>query len=185
MVEVSYACQCKAPDRRRVLKLSKEKNIDKITVKDIVDECGISRQSFYYHFQDILEVIEWSAEQAFQKLLERSMETDDAEAVFQDFITASDEASAMLRKLLNSQKREQVERLMVRSVRAYLQELIRRKGPIADIPYEDAEAALSFCTYGIVGLLLEYCEKKDVDRERLARQMYRLLTGRMAERRGA
>ena len=104
------------------LKLSKEKNIDKITVKDIVDECGISRQSFYYHFQDILEVIEWSAEQAFQKLLERSMETDDAEAVFQDFITASDEASAMLRKLLNSQKREQVERLMVRSVRAYLQE---------------------------------------------------------------
>ena len=116
------------------LKLSKEKNIDKITVKDIVDECGISRQSFYYHFQDILEVIEWSAEQAFQKLLERSMETDDAEAVFQDFITASDEASAMLRKLLNSQKREQVERLMVRSVRAYLQELIRRMAPSRTSP---------------------------------------------------
>ena len=166
------------------LKLSKEKNIDKITVKDIVDECGISRQSFYYHFQDILEVIEWSAEQAFQKLLERSMETDDAEAVFQDFITASDEASAMLRKLLNSQKREQVERLMVRAVRTYLQEMIRRKGPITDIPYEDAETALSFCTYGIVGLLLEYCEKKEVDRAQLARQMYRLLTGRMAEKHG-
>ena len=167
------------------LKLSKEKNIDKITVKDIVDECGISRQSFYYHFQDILEVIEWSAEQAFQKLLARSMETDNAEAVFQDFIAAADEASAMLRKLLNSQKREQVERLMVRAVRTYLQEMIRQKGPITDIPYEDAETALSFCTYGIVGLLLEYCEKKDVDRAQLARQMYRLLTGRMAERRGA
>lgn len=167
------------------LKLSKEKNIDKITVKDIVDECGISRQSFYYHFQDILEVIEWSAEQAFQKLLARSMETDDAEAVFQDFIAASDEASAMLRKLLNSQKREQVERLMVRTVRTYLQEMIRQKGPITDIPYEDAETALSFCTYGIVGLLLEYCEKKDVDRAQLARQMYRLLTGRVAAKHGA
>ena len=166
------------------LKLSKEKNIDKITVKDIVDECGISRQSFYYHFQDILEVIEWSAEQAFQKLLARSMETDDAEAVFQDFIAAADEASAMLRKLLNSQKREQVERLMVRSVRTYLQEMIRRRGPITDIPYEDAETALSFCTYGIVGLLLEYCEKKDVDRAQLARQMYRLLTGRVAAKHG-
>ena len=166
------------------LKLSKEKNIDKIPVKDIVDECGISRQSFYYHFQDILEVIEWSAEQAFQKLLTRSMETDDAEAVFQDFIAASDEASVMLRKLLNSQKREQVERLMVRAVRTYLQEMIRRKGPITDIPYEDAETALSFCTYGIVGLLLEYCEKKEVDRAQLARQMYRLLTGRMAEKHG-
>ena len=73
---------------------------------------------------------------------------------------------------------------MVRAVRTYLQEMIRRKGPITDIPYEDAETALSFCTYGIVGLLLEYCEKKEVDRAQLARQMYRLLTGRMAEKHG-
>lgn len=164
------------------LKLSREKNIDKITVKDIVDECGISRQSFYYHFQDILEVIEWSAEQGFQRLLERSMSTDDAEEVFRDFIAASEEASVLLRKLMSSQKREQVERLMVRSVRSYLQEMVRRKGPLTELPYEDAETALSFCTYGIVGLLLEYCEKKDVDRDQLARQMYRLLTGRVAGR---
>ena len=31
------------------VKLSDEKNIDKITVKDIVEACGISRQAFYYH----------------------------------------------------------------------------------------------------------------------------------------
>ena len=42
--------------------LSGEKPIDKITVKDLVEKCSISRQTFYYHFQDILEVIEWSAE---------------------------------------------------------------------------------------------------------------------------
>lgn len=42
------------------IRLSKQKNIDKITVKDLVEACGISRQTFYYHFQDILEVIEWS-----------------------------------------------------------------------------------------------------------------------------
>ena len=40
------------------VRLSDEKNIDKITVKDIVEACGISRQAFYYHFQDLLEVIE-------------------------------------------------------------------------------------------------------------------------------
>ena len=63
------------------IKLSKEKSVDKITVKDLVEECNISRQTFYYHFQDILEVIEWSVEQGFQALLERSMETDDPEVV--------------------------------------------------------------------------------------------------------
>ena len=35
------------------LKLLNERPISKITVKDIVEDCGINRNSFYYHFQDI------------------------------------------------------------------------------------------------------------------------------------
>ena len=31
----------------------KVKPLDKITIKEIVDECGLNRQTFYYHFQDI------------------------------------------------------------------------------------------------------------------------------------
>ena len=164
------------------IKLSGEKNIDKITVKDIVDECGISRQSFYYHFQDILEGIECSAEQAFHKLLDKNMAADDSDAVFHDFSVASENANVLLHKLLHSQKREDIERIMVRSVRTYLQELMARKGRQVALPYEDMDIALSFCTYGIVGLLLEYCEKKDFDRKKLAKQMHRLLTGRMEEK---
>lgn len=57
-----------------------------------------------------------------------------------------------------------------------------RKGRRVALPYEDMDIALNFCTYGIVGLLLEYCEKKDFDREQLAKQMHRLLTGRMEEK---
>ncbi len=49
--------------------LAQRKNADKITVKDLVEACGISRQTFYYHFQDILEVIEWSMQPAMQEML--------------------------------------------------------------------------------------------------------------------
>ena len=161
--------------------LSKEKSIDKITVKDLVETCNISRQSFYYHFQDILEVIEWSAEQAFQKLLDRSLKADNPKQVLYDFIMASEEAGTLLQKLLHSQRREQVEHLMVRSVHTYLQELVNRKGPRPRLSYEDMEVALRFCSYGIVGLLLESSEKKDSDQKKLAEQMCRLLTGWMEE----
>ena len=106
------------------MQLSREKNVDKITVKDLVERCGISRQTFYYHFQDLLEVIEWSMQQAFQTLLTRSLSSDDPEAVLRDFITASAEADVLLQKLLHSQRREQIEGIMVRSVRTYLQELL-------------------------------------------------------------
>lgn len=43
-----------------------------------MEACGISRQTFYYHFQDILEVIEWSLDQAFSHLLEQSLAADRA-----------------------------------------------------------------------------------------------------------
>ena len=34
-----------------------EKKVKKLTVKDIVEECHITRQAFYYHFEDIPDLI--------------------------------------------------------------------------------------------------------------------------------
>lgn len=142
------------------IRLSKQKNIDKITVKDLVEACGISRQTFYYHFQDILEVIEWSLDQAFSHLLEQSLAADDPEAVLRGFLETSEESAELLQKLLHSQKREQVERLLVRSVRTYLKEVIERRGPVPGLSYEDMDTALSFCTYGVVGCCSRAARKR-------------------------
>lgn len=38
---------------RSFLGLLNEKPVNHITVKDIVEDCGINRNSFYYHFQDL------------------------------------------------------------------------------------------------------------------------------------
>lgn len=35
-----------------------EKALSKITVKDIADRCGVNRNTFYYHYQDVLELVE-------------------------------------------------------------------------------------------------------------------------------
>lgn len=39
--------------------LMKKKEIRKITIHDIMVESNMSRQSFYYHFKDIYDVLEW------------------------------------------------------------------------------------------------------------------------------
>lgn len=44
--------------RNSFIKLLNEKPINQITVKDIVEDCGINRNSFYYHFQDLPSMIE-------------------------------------------------------------------------------------------------------------------------------
>ena len=42
------------------LNLARERPVDKITVKDIVESCGINRNTFYYHFRDIPDVVEYA-----------------------------------------------------------------------------------------------------------------------------
>ena len=38
--------------------LNEKKTYQQITVKDIVEDCGINRNSFYYHYQDLPSLIE-------------------------------------------------------------------------------------------------------------------------------
>lgn len=44
--------------RNSCIKLLNEKPYHQITVKDIVEDCGINRNSFYYHYQDLPSLIE-------------------------------------------------------------------------------------------------------------------------------
>lgn len=39
--------------------LGAKKILDKITVADITDDCGVNRQTFYYHFTDKYELLAW------------------------------------------------------------------------------------------------------------------------------
>ena len=44
-------------------KLLLEKPLTKITVSDITEECGMNRMTFYYHFKDIYDLVEWCCEE--------------------------------------------------------------------------------------------------------------------------
>ena len=47
-----------------------EKPMSKITVKDIVERCGVNRNTFYYHFKDIPDVVEFILKKKWDEILE-------------------------------------------------------------------------------------------------------------------
>lgn len=58
------------------MELLQEHTIDHITVKDLAEKCGINRQTFYYHFADIYDLMEWTLDNELKKFLERYDKTD-------------------------------------------------------------------------------------------------------------
>lgn len=66
-------------------KLINEKPLNKITVKDIVEDCGINRNSFYYHFQDLPSLIE----EIVEELLTAVVKDHPTIEFFEDCLTAA------------------------------------------------------------------------------------------------
>lgn len=54
------------------IRLVEQKTIKKITVRDIVEACGITRNTFYYYFHDIYEVLELALAAGFERIGEES-----------------------------------------------------------------------------------------------------------------
>ena len=48
-----------------------QKPVDKITIQDITDRCGIRRQNFYYHFADIYDLMQYMFQEEAVSLLEQ------------------------------------------------------------------------------------------------------------------
>lgn len=51
-------------------KLMQDKPLHKISIREITDDCGLNRQTFYYHFQDIYALLEWIVEKEVFSVLE-------------------------------------------------------------------------------------------------------------------
>lgn len=61
------------------LSLLLDDKVKKLTVKDIVDKCQITRQTFYYHFADITELFRWILEKRTQQMLSQILSQADGE----------------------------------------------------------------------------------------------------------
>ncbi len=52
-------------------KLMAQKPIDKISIHDLTESCGIRRQTFYYHFEDVYDLLRWMFQEEAVALLKQ------------------------------------------------------------------------------------------------------------------
>ena len=69
--------------KQSLISLLQSKPLDAITVKSVIDECGISRNTFYYHYHDIYDVLEDIFNDAINETLSIVGDDFDWELVFQ------------------------------------------------------------------------------------------------------
>lgn len=153
--------------------LAQKKDIDKISVKDLVETCKISRQTFYYHFQDIFEVIEWKAKRLAAEMTARSRDADSLESAVRIFSHFFIENQHLMEKLRDSQKRDFIEKLVLDAMQERFRQAVRENSPDKPIDASAAEidTLISFFSYGLAGILIAHSQSRATDAEYLTQQI--------------
>ena len=92
------------------LHIAAKKPLDKITVRDIVDDCGVNRNTFYYYFQDVYAVLEEICAAAFVHVPDGLALDQTLLFCFDVFLSFSKENPRVSRSLVISQGYEGLER---------------------------------------------------------------------------
>lgn len=136
--------------------LLKEKKLNKITVQDIADECGINRQTFYYHFQDIYDLVEWTCIEDTEKVLKENRTYDTWQEGFLSVFDLAKKEKTFIDNIYRSVSLEMLEQYLYRLVYPLLKNVVDEKANGQTVREENKKYIADFYKYAFVGVLLEW-----------------------------
>lgn len=137
-------------------KIMNKKSLTKITINDITDECGISRMTFYYHFKDIYDLIEWIFIRNIDKVLDDKKTYETWRYGVLNILNAIEENKHFILGVYNFINREQIEHYLYKIVYNLIISVIEEK--CVDIVIEDDQKKFigDFYKYAFVGVILNW-----------------------------
>lgn len=145
-------------------KMLLKKPVNKITISDITEDCGINRMTFYYHFKDIYDLVEWSCVEDAARALDGKKTYDTWQQGFQQIFQAVLDNKPFVQNVYQSVNQEQVETYLYSLTHNLLIGVIEEKAVGLQVRDEDKEFIADFFKFAFVGLMLDWIRngmKKD------------------------
>lgn len=136
--------------------LLNEKRLDRITVKDIVAKCGVSRKTFYYYFDDIYDLLEKYLDEMKQEAVMKIKDTRSFEAELlrlAEFVMNNKKAVC---HIYNSVSRDKLEDYLYESTLPVISETITERLKGSTYPKEDIEIISMVCTNAFTSCVLRW-----------------------------
>ena len=135
-----------------------QKPLHKITISDIADDCGINRMTFYYHFKDIYDLVEWSCQEEAAKALAGKKTYETWQQGFEQIFEAVLANKPFIMNVYHSVSREQVETYLYKLTYDLLADVVEEECRDAAVSGEDKALIAEFYKYGFVGMMLHWID---------------------------
>lgn len=162
--------------------LMTKKPLSKITVSELIKACNINRNTFYYHFQDIYDLLKWTLEQeAIEVIKSMDLFLNPKESInfILDYI---EENQHIIACAYDSLGYEHLKRFFYKDVYEITRKLVdtadsQRENPL---PSSRKEFVTMFFTEAIAGCLIHYIQFRETwSREETSDSLVQILLGAM------
>ena len=133
-----------------------QKPLHKITISDIADDCGINRMTFYYHFKDIYDLVEWSCQEDAAKALAGKKTYETWQQGFEQIFEAVLANKPFIMNVYHSVSREQVETYLYKLTYDLLEGVVEEQAAGMSVRPEDKAFIANVYKYAFVGLMLDW-----------------------------
>lgn len=137
-------------------KLLLKKPINKITISDITDDCGVNRMTFYYHFTDIYDLARWACMEDAEQAIANNKTYDTWQQGFLNIFDAVLENKPFIVNVYRALDRVQVENYLNTQTQKLLMSVIEEKAQGMVIAEKDMLFIADFFKYAFNGIMLNW-----------------------------
>ena len=142
------------------IELLNEKPINKITISEITDKCGVSRMTFYYHYDDIYDLLKEILMKALMDIYDSMSPRTPWGGTTKKVFRYIKKNNRMFTNIYHSLGREHLEEVIYFNTRPlmneYVEENLKDLGLEQSLAEEDKDYLVSFYLNGIVAFALNW-----------------------------
>lgn len=139
---------------RVTLELAEHKPINRITIRNITDAAGITRNTFYYHFHDIYDVLSQVINDYMSKVMQTGADRFD-EALF-DLIAFNLRYRRIWRNIYNTLGRDRLTVYVQRRLHTLVVNYISVKTDVSSINELDLYLITTFYEEALMGVMIKW-----------------------------
>lgn len=174
------AVDMKAAIARAAITLLMEKRVKKLTVKDIVETCNITRQAFYYHFEDVPDLLRWILERSSEELVQHCLAQPDLESFLRYFIVFSLNVKPLLHQGMQTNYRDDLEHLLTQYICRFFEQVAESIPLYPHCSYPQMKLILRYHSQAIVGLLHSWTDNDTIHMDEIVHDIALLITGKLS-----
>ena len=151
----------------------------KLTVTDIVTKCKITRQTFYYYFEDIPDLLKWFLKSNAQHLLDESSNLENSEQGLRYLFLVSLNIYPYIKHGFQTNYRAEIEQIIEKQMFNFLMQVAQKHHLFSKYNHYDLELIMRYHSQAILGILKNWTNDDDANLDHIIHIIHQIFAGKI------